>query len=408
MSKVLKKGITLDQIWFCLLLAYIATGYFANDVLLPSAISSLTLYAFLGFSVLMVIANGKIKKSPIITWEIVCLILAFVAMLYSPEFSIFGGTYYSLIVNFILVFILAQMDIDQKRLDTVFSTYTFSGAALVAILFVTGNLSDESGRLGQELTGNANILAMMLMVSSIYGLWMCIMSKKASHRIAHIIAVAVIYIGMFLSGGRKYIVVPIVFLFIVLMYKTDSNGRKHALKYTLIVGVSAIAVYLLIMKVPVFYQSIGQRFEGAFALFEDGNEVDSSTDIRMTMIEGAFEKWLSSPIWGYGFDSFKFFNRDVLTGKFYYSHNNFTELLYNQGLIGFAAYYAFYFYLCYTSVKKCSNASNKGFVIGTIVAILLFEYFGITYSTTPTQFLLFFCLIILQMDIKANQSVSAS
>lgn len=405
MLKVLKKGITLDQIWFCLLLAYIATGYFANDVLLPSAISSLTLYAFLGFSVLMVIVNGKIKKSPIITWEIACLILAFIAMLYSPEFSIFGGTYYSLIVNFILVFILTQMDIDQKRLDTVFSTYTFSGAGLIAILFVTGNLSDESGRLGQELTGNANILAMMLMVSSIYGLWMCIMSKKASHRIAHIIAVAVIYIGMFLSGGRKYIVVPIVFLFIVLMYKTDSNGRKHALKYTLIVGVSAIAVYLLIMKVPAFYQSIGYRFEGFFALFDDSYEVDGSTDIRMTMIEGAFEKWLSSPIWGYGFDSFKFYNRDVLTGNFYYSHNNSTELLYNQGLIGFAAYYSFYVYLIYNAIKKRANHISKGFVIGSIVSSLLFEYFGVTYSSTQIQILLLMSIIMLNTNETSELNV---
>ena len=401
------KAMTVDGIWFALLVVYIVMGYFAQDVLLPSSISSLSLYTFLGFSLLAIIYSRRIKLSPIITWEILCLILAFIAMLYSPSFSILGGTYYALIVNAILVFIFSQMPWTKERFNLVMKAYAFSGAGLIIALALTGNLQDssDSGRLGQELMGIANILATMLMVSAIYVLWLIVSSKAIYARLLYVGVLITIYIGMFLSGGRKYIIVPLIFIYVLLICKQNERGRKHTVRYTLLIFVLFVALYQLVMKVPALYDTIGYRFEGAFALFDDSYEMDGSTLNRKMMIEAGFKGWLERPIFGHGFDSFKYYNAAEVTGNMYYSHNNFIELLYNQGVVGFIAYYGMYLYLLIKAFKSNAQSINKGFVYGLIASFMFYEYFAISYSVTPSQLMVFFALCICRDTQQSNSLV---
>lgn len=391
MLKSFKKESLKTKVWFALFAIYIIASYLAQGVILPSLVGSLTLYAFLGFSVIFILFSGSIKLSRILLWEIIFLVLSALSMLYSPEISFFGGTYYAVIVNFILVFILTQMPLTSARFDSVMITYMLSSVALIIILFLTGNLSDDSGRLGQTLFGNANIMAIMLMFSAFCAIWIFLSTNRKLWRLASFFSLLVIYFGMFLSGGRKYIVVPVVFAYVLLLSKeTKSGKRRKIIPTTILLAIIAVALFLLIMKVPAFYNTIGYRFEGFFALLTGEGEVDSSTSLRMEMISAGWDKWKSSPILGYGFDSFKYYNLENVTGNFYYSHNNFIELLYNQGIVGFIGYYWFYAYIVISALKKKTDSMNKGFAIGIVASLLLFEYFGITYSATTVQFMLFF------------------
>ena len=280
-----------------------------------------------------------------------------------------------------------------------FSVFTSSGALLIILLSLTGNLEDESGRLGEKLTGNANILAIMLMMSAIYGFWLIVSSSKVWLKIVFILCELTIYFGMFLSGGRKYVVVPIIFLLIIWISKTDKKGKRHALKYSLITLLLFGSLFYVVMKVPMFYETIGYRFEGFFSIFDDSYDIDGSTDVRIKMIKGALCEWINNPIFGHGFDSFKYFNRDYLTGYFYYSHNNFVELLYNQGIVGFAIYYSMYVYLVVKNSFNNRSSLHRGFVFGAIIALLIFDFFEVTYSISPVQFFLFFSITLLNQNI---------
>ena len=408
MTSNIKSKPIVDSLWFFLLAVYTATGYFAQDMILPASINSLTLYVFLGYSLFAVLCYGKIKLTTIIGWEAICLAFSFVAMLYSPAFSIFDGTYYSLIVNFILVFILMQMPWNEERFEMILKTYVVSSGALIVILAATGKLEDSSdtGRLGQDLVGNANIFAVMLMVSAIYAIWLLVSSRKKSTKFFSLAFLIIIYIGMFLSGGRKYIIVPVVFLYILLVNKTDKKGRKHLLLYTFLIVAILFLLYQIIMNVEFFYDSIGNRFEDFFSLFDGGSDVDGSTIKRQKMIEAAWKTWPERPLFGHGFDSFKFYNAESVLGKMVYSHNNFVELLYNEGLVGFVVYYSFYAYLLYKAFKIKGQTLYKGFVIGVIISWLFFEYFGITYNTTPTQIMLFLSFYILKkVSLGENETI---
>lgn len=348
-----------NNISLFLLIIYIFTSYFAQDVLLPASVNSGALYLFLIWSIIVLVRKGIIIKTNILKWELCVLVVSVVTMLYSGHFAILDGTYYSLIVNAVLVFFISQMDLTLNDIKRVFWTFTLSASGLIVALFLTNNIGDSLGRLGSDLLGNANQLAMILMVSAIYGMWLFIYSEKLYLKMIALVAIVIIYLGMFLSGGRKYVIVPVIFLYILYLYKCDRNGKRHVIKYTLIIAIIALCIYFAIMKIPYFYETIGYRFEGAFGLVDSNYTVDSSTEKREEMIVAAFEQWLKSPLWGYGFDSFKYYNASSVTGHTYYSHNNFAELLYNEGVIGFITYYSFYYYLLKMGMKKSVNRFIK-------------------------------------------------
>ena len=118
------------------------------------------------------------------------------------------------------------------------------------------------------------------------------------------------------------------------------------------------------------------------------------------MIEIGLQKWQESPLWGYGFDSFKYFNESV-TGHFYYSHNNFVEMLYNLGIIGFIAYYSYYIKLLFASYngKNRISLSVRAFSVAMVISMMVYEYGAINYTTTSTMIMFFFASTMLQEEL---------
>ena len=397
--------VSMNTIGLFLFSIYIFVSYIANDVLLPSIVNSYVLFLFLGYSVLHVLVKRKLKINSTIIWLILFMVFSLLSMLYSPEKSVFSSSFYYLIVNFILVLFLAQYVYTIQSIERIGWIYTISAFSLVFFLVITGNIFDTSttGRLGQELLGNANIFATMLMTSSIYTIWLLTYqnSKKAS-KLVLLLCLISEYLGMFLSGGRKYIVVPLIFLYILLLFKQDKNGRKHIIKYTLIILAIMVIIWNLIMNVPVFYEIIGSRMESFFAFLSgDISHADGSSKIRSQMIEMGMQKWLSSPIWGYGFDSFKYYNQ-AITGHFYYSHNNFVELLYNTGIIGFILYYWYYAKLGFIAwqAKDSVSLNVRAFIVAMVVSMLCYEYGAINYTSTATMIMFNLSSIMLTVDDK--------
>lgn len=389
---------------FCL---YVFISSLANDMVLSRAFGSLTLYLFLGYSVLYILLNKKLKIDRMIKWRLVFIGFCVFTMLYSPEKGfLFNSEFYLLIVNLILILFLLQYDININDIKKISWANVLSAGVLIFILFARGNLTgfSTSNRFGEDLFGNSNILATLLMNSALYAIWLLVYSEnKIIHKIALTLCLVVSYYGMFLSGGRKFIIIPAIFLYILLLFKKDSHGRKHLVKYTGVVIALVIAVYYLIMNVPAFYAVIGERMESLFSFIHTGHDISGkSAEIRATMIEIGFNRWLDSLIWGYGFDSFKHYNR-LMTGNFYYSHNNYIELLYDLGIIGFAIYYWFYWNLFYVAWKGKNSyiPEIRAFVIGTVFSMLVFEYGAVNYTVTATQIMLFFaCTMLKNLDMK--------
>lgn len=397
----------MDNVGIWIFCIYVLSSYIANDVIVPSALNTLALYAFLAYSAVYTVTKWRVRISQTTVWFGVFLLVSLGTMLYSPEKQILGGSFYLLIVAFILVTCLSQYQINRRRIETILWTYAMASPVMLLILSATGNLiiktgdAEEALRLGEELLGNANILALMIMLSVLYALWLLIYSKNGwIKKILLMASVAVNYYGMFLSGGRKYIIVPILFLYVLLLFKQDKKGRTHLLRSTAIVVIAAVGVYLLIMNVPTFYEMIGSRMESLFSFLEgDDKSALGSDKVRSEMIRIGLEKWKSSPLWGYGFDSFKYFNREA-TGHFYYSHNNFVEMLYNGGVIGFIAYYWIYAKGLISALRSRGKASQgaRAFIIAMVLSMLFYEYGAINYTSTGTIIMFYIAEQMMQIN----------
>ena len=141
------------------------------------------------------------------------------------------------------------------------------------------------------------------------------------------------------------------------------------------------------MRVPLFYDAIGVRMEG---LLENitGEGGDASAVIREKMRKLALEKWIENPIIGYGFDSFKYLAQQEV-GHFYYSHCNYTELLYSGGIFYLVLYYWIFWKILRRCIKnKDIPVSFKAFAMASVISMLLFDYGAVTYNSTPQMIML--------------------
>lgn len=395
-GKVIKlENLSVKRIGIFFFEMYVFSSYFANDTLLPSFVSSYTLYLFCGFSLLYVLLNKKFRICNTALWMVLFLFFSFISMSFSSESSDASWTFNTLIINFVITLLLTQYNLDRDDMCSIGKANMLSSALMILALIATGNISDSSstGRLGEELVGNANAFSTSLMFAAMLAVWILVYhSDDNKDKIISILCLVANYYGMFLSGGRKYIVVPIIFLYIMLIFKRDKVGRRHFIKYTVIVVAIVLAVMWLIMNVPVFYEILGSRFESLLSFMNGGvQSADASTVVRNKMIEGGMREWTATPIFGHGFDSFKIFNA-VLTGYKVYSHNNFVEMLYNGGIVGFILYYGFYAIILIKSLKNTKQLSPeaRAFGVATVVSLLFYEIGAVTYTSFHCmQFLLF-------------------
>lgn len=393
------ENISVKRIGIVFFEMYVFASYFANDTLMPSFISSYTLYLFCGFSLLYVLLNKKFRMCATTSWMVVFLGFSLISMSFSSESL--DATFSTLIINFVITLFLTQYNLDRDDMRSIGKTYMLSSALMVAVLIATGNLRDSSstGRLGEELVGNANAFSTSLMFGALFAVWILTYhSNDTKDKIISTLCLIANYYGMFMSGGRKYIVVPIIFLYIMLIFKQDKVGRTHFIKYTVIVVTIVLSMIWLMMNVPIFYEILGSRFEDLLSfLNDDVQSADASTIVRNKMIEGGLREWTATPIFGHGFDSFKVYNA-VLTGYTVYSHNNFVEMLYNGGLVGFVLYYGFYALILIKSLKNTKKLSPeaRAFGVAAVVSLLFYEIGAVTYISFHCMQLLVFAEVCLK------------
>ena len=140
---------------------------------------------------------------------------------------------------------------------------------------------------------------------------------------------------------------------------------------------------------PYLYGIVGNRMESLINQLL-GNQVmikGSSSYLREEYRHAAILGWMESPIWGHGYDSFHFYNA-IVNGHNVYSHNNYTELLYNLGVIGFAVYYFEYLRLILLGFKS-KDTSIKAIAIAGMIGILFTEYGQVDYNAGIIMIFLF-------------------
>lgn len=380
---------------------YIFFMYVAKGAILNENFSRISLYLFLFWAVLNTVKSKTITINSYFKWYLVFIIFCCISLIYADYSSNAFDSLYPLLVTLGVTYAFSLAIKKETDFYIIFWIYTISATILILILFFTGNLYTAE-RLGTELFGNANAFAHFIVISTVCSIWLFINTKRIPKIIA-LICIALQMYALALSGGRKSLFFPIIFLYLLLMLRNDKKGRKHIVKYTFGFAIITLVMIYMIMNIPVLYESVGTRMEALYNSFITGEgSYDASTLVRQKMIDIGLSGWYEKPLFGHGVDNYKY-TCLIKLSRLSYAHNNFIEILFDVGIIGFFIYYGFYAYIVKKLITtKKADIELKNFFISFTISLIIFEYGAITYNETYVQIMLAFAAIYLSFDKKIN------
>lgn len=367
--------------------------YNAQATLLPSFIHSAVMYIMIAVTLVYAIYKRSLKLNSFTVWYVIFLIICLVSTVfyYKSDSNILYPILVSLVISFCFILNIKS----NTNIEIIANVYIFSALAMAFQIWITGQLDYlflnsmmEEERLGSEITGNANIFSALFMYSGVFAAWQCVYSKNNSLKITNGVFLAIILLVMVISGGRKTIVSVIACLALFFFLKKDIKYRNKYFRNTIIALVSIFVIFYAIFNIPLLYNMIGARFEGLFTMFMGGGAHVGGDEMRSIIFRMAYEGWLNAPVFGYGIDSFKYYNLNE-TGHFYYAHNNYVELLFDIGIIGFIAYY-WIFINIFKRLKRLPNSRYKFKVLGyaLLMELLIYDMGGVSYYLVGSIILL--------------------
>lgn len=283
--------------------------------------------------------------------------------------------------------LIPVMFLIKKYLNESKSTYTairaFSLSGLIASIVILVISDFKSGkRFGWQL-GNVNSIGMLLSISALMTIFIVLNHNK---KYAPILLLVVPFV--FLTGSRKALLFLFVGIFVLVIMYEWFRG-KNIIKYLIGTLILIIVSYWLIMNNTYLYNIIGHRIE-KFTNFLTGNgEYDNSIVERFNMIKEGFSLIKQKPITGYGYGTYKFMSVYET-----YSHNNFIEIAYGGGLIGFILFYSMYIYVMVIRFKKRSEHHLFAALMLAILITYFFTGMTLVYYYAKEFWLLLFIATI--------------
>lgn len=390
-----------------LLCVYLAASALTYIEWVPDSMLTVGLYGFIALGAGCLWLNNKTRIYSHTIWCLIFVALCGISCLYAASTEKATAATTEMLKVLIFTLIIANVINNEGRMKGAMASFSIATIVLFIYLASTGQLELEEGeRLGNELTGNANIFASLFMIAAMCSVYLSFFSEKKLFRIVFLACFIAQLVALAMSGGRKFFLVPVALFAGMQIVRMDKKGRTHLLKNTLLVGAALAVLWWAIFNVESLYQSIGYRMEGLMASITGEGEVDASTAERTAMIKKGLELWKESPLWGHGIDCFS-----ALTHWGVYSHNNYVELLCDLGIIGLCAYYTFYIYLLYKLFKARLPLLKKSYWILLLVGLLFFDYGAVGYTSYLRHMLLVFtmqaAIYKTEEDGAANRKVDA-
>lgn len=312
------------------------------------------------------------------------------------------GTYnwdmmlYTCVQNGAIFIALKEIVISPKYFQYIRNVILTSSifSLFVLAFFEISNLGVGGVRIGDSLSGNVNVAGANFGILSIFMVYICEKQKKIFNWIILAFVVGV----MLLTGSKMTLIIlalDLVYFFI--------NSKNKGVTLLLVIGAGIILLFL-VFSVPVFYNVIGYRVEDMmYQLFGIGpGHASNSTNVRKIMLMEGFTFMWDHPIFGGGE---KYFGS--LTSTVYsYSHCNYTELLCNFGIVGFAVYYVPLFNNLYMLVKN-QHIYKELLQLGTVLLVsrLLLDWMQVTHSEPCVGYIpMIFSFVCVEALIKNNST----
>jgi O-antigen ligase len=359
-----------------------SAGIYVLAVLLASSQPGLSRLVHLGVALMLLALLLKTKRSsltlnsdplPWLFWSF--FLFAFASVLWAGQAAPATVRAVSLLVDILgasLVWIALFNGLSLRWIAACTAAGVTVQGGVALAQFWSGTVERAEG-----IGGNANVLAIQLSLTAFL-----LLMVWGRHWRAGAAALALILVATVTSGSRKMIFVWVSYL--MLLSRSLMLGLRRSIATAalalLILPLSALAI---IETRETWLYRIGdltvyQRLERAIA------GKDSSANLRGDLIEQAVERWSLAPLAGHGIDQFRWSNRDSI-----YSHNNYSELLANLGVLGLILFYSIHLNLLSRALSGIRAGSGRSWLIlAFLLTLLMMDVARVSYIDRFTWLLL--------------------
>ena len=166
-----------------------------------------------------------------------------------------------------------------------------------------------------------------------------------------------------------------------------------------------IVIFYYLLSLPAF-ETIVKRFDGLINSLTGKGKAEGSAVLRENMIKYGFLEFKNHIVLGHGINNSKIVTMKYF-GKSTYLHNNYVELLFDVGVVGFAAYYAMFVYL----FKSLFALLRKKVEYSEILLILIFihlimNYGMVAYYSKETYVLILAAAVFVKLNETKKEDVN--
>lgn len=331
--------------------------------------------------------NKKLNKYNVIFFTFI--IYSIFSIIYSghKQSSISMGV--ELLINFLIslgvAFNIRIQDNDEKAIIIIRKLMDafVLGVFVITLYLLIFNLPylGRWERLGQTLYlnyGSYMVYSYCEIISITYLIWNIFFSDiNIKNNKFKIIILITQIIGALVSGTRKSLLCPIIFLFIYIVFKYKKKIFK--LLFYLIISLVFIFIgYKIMMSNTTLYNRIGIRIESMVQSITQKTTEEGSINERTLLRSLSMKAFKENPIIGYGLHAFRYYSLNN-SGPFLYAHCNYTEILADLGIIGFSLYYISYIFLLYLAFKNRKSKKLSLIIIAFLLMNLIADYSTVSY-----------------------------
>ena len=373
------------------LVIFLYTGVFIfARIISPNAYRIFTIFFVIYIALFKIIVGKKLQLSAGVIWYPIFIVGALATLFYSSANDL---SYYSaIVVTGGLLFAWSQYFDDKTKIRKILNYFAFWGIIFSVFAFTQANLSPgarlgNSGTLGY-FTNAISFSYYIIVITSIL-IWHYI--YEAKYRFVVLPSIVLSFYLAMMSGGRKAVILPLVFLIVLVWLKNAKSFVKLLFSSVMITAI-LFGAYQLSMNVPQIYDVFGYRIEQTVqSLLLRDTSIEASLSGRTVAFSGGLYQFSQSPIIGHGLGV----SGILLTRSHNWSshtHNNYVELLVSGGLLLFFAFYWIYAYILSRLIRIRKTTSNglSHFFIAFIIMNLLSDF-----GTTSYHLLIFNNFIVL-------------
>lgn len=257
--------------------------------------------------------------------------------------------------------------------------YTFQQMGLAGIM----NNFRDNVRIGSEINQENAFGYYSVIVVALILYFAIYQNKKVYY---FLLPIPVVMIA--LTGSKKGMLLLMIAILFLVTFK-----HKNHLFWRAMLAILFLIVVIIILYNFGFLDIVLGRLDKAL----NGN--DMSTEMRQLYIEFGLEKFIESPIWGYGIEHFC-----LLFGEEYGSieapHNNYIQVMTSFGIIGLIVWYrSFFKFLAYST----RNFFKDEFSPILMILVIIYLVNDITTTTLTNKFsyiLVALCFSIVTLKVR--------